>query len=42
VDAANNGTTQQAVFGSICDGNLQGALTQVVDKFQNACQTIIL
>lgn len=41
VDAANSGSSQQAVFGNICDGNLQAALTQVVDKFQNACQTIV-
>ncbi|HEY4180260.1 MAG TPA: hypothetical protein VGM90_25635 [Kofleriaceae bacterium] len=41
VDAANSGGTQQAVFGNICDGDLSASLKQVVDKFQNACQTIV-
>ncbi|HEY4057185.1 MAG TPA: hypothetical protein VGM39_11285 [Kofleriaceae bacterium] len=41
VTAANSGTTQQAVFGNICDGDLSASLKQVVDKFQNACQTIV-
>jgi len=42
VDSANSGGTQQAVFSSICDGDLTGALTEVIDQFQSACETIIL
>lgn len=42
VDLTNAQGPQQAVFTSICDGNLTTALTDIVNKFQSACGNIIL
>lgn len=42
VDAANANGTQQAVFSSICDGNLTNGLKAALDLFQSACGQIIL
>jgi hypothetical protein len=42
VQMANGNGSQQAVFSSICDGNLTGALNDVIAKFQSACGGIIL
>ena len=42
VQMANASGTQQAVFSSICAGNLTMALTDVLAKFQAACGGIIL
>jgi hypothetical protein len=41
VNLANQGSTQ-AVFSSICDGDLTTGLTQALDTFQAACGAIIL
>lgn len=41
VDAANQGSTQ-AVFSSICEGNLTNGLEAALDTFQAACGAIIL
>lgn len=42
VQLANTNGTQQAVFASICDGDLSVALREVLAKFQSACGGIIL
>ena len=42
VDAANQGGYQQAVFSSICDGDLTNGLQAALDLFQSACGQIIL
>jgi len=42
VDLTNAQGPQQAVFTSICNGNLTTALTDIVNKFQSACGSIIL
>ena len=42
VTLSNAQGPQQAVFTSICDGNLTTALTDIVNKFQSACGNIIL
>lgn len=42
VDEANGGGTTQAVFSSICDGDLTIALQEALDLFQQACGAIIL
>lgn len=42
VQMANANGSQQAVFSSICAGNLTTALTEVLAKFQSACGGIIL
>jgi hypothetical protein len=42
VDLANGGGTTQAVFSSICEGNLTNGLKAALDTFQSACGSIIL
>lgn len=42
VNMTNANGTQQAVFSSICTGNLTMALSDVLAKFQSACGGIIL
>lgn len=42
VQMTNANGTQQAVFSSICAGNLTTALSDVIAKFQSACGGIIL
>jgi len=42
VQMTNANGSQQAVFSSICAGNLTTALTDVLAKFQSACGGIIL
>ncbi len=42
VNAANSGGYQQAVFSSICDGDLTIGLQKALDLFQTACGQIIL
>jgi hypothetical protein len=42
VNMANGGGGQQAVFSSICAGNLTQSLNDIVGKFQSACGGIIL
>ena len=42
VDLANGNGSTQAVFSSICDGNLQNGLKSALDTFQAACGAIIL
>lgn len=42
VNMTNAGGSQQAVFSSICAGNLTTALSEVLSKFQAACGGIIL
>ena len=42
VQMANADGSQQAVFSSICAGNLTSALNDVLNKFQAACGGIIL
>lgn len=42
VQMTNANGTQQAVFSSICSGNLTTALNDVLNKFQSACGNIIL
>lgn len=42
VQMANANGSQQAVFSSICAGNLTAALNDVLNKFQSACGGIIL
>ncbi|MDB4962439.1 MAG: putative lipoprotein [Myxococcales bacterium] len=42
VQMTNASGPQQAVFSSICDGNLTGALNDIIAKFQSACGGIIL
>lgn len=42
VQMTNSGGSQQAVFSSICAGNLTMALSDVLAKFQAACGGIIL
>lgn len=36
-----NGTSTQASFSSICDGDLTGALQKTLDTFQTACGVVI-
>ena len=42
VQLANGSGTTQAVFSSICDGDLTMGLKKALDTFQNACGAIIL
>ena len=42
VQLTNSNGSQQAVFSSICAGNLTMALSDVLAKFQAACGGIIL
>jgi hypothetical protein len=42
VNQANGGGYQQAVFSSICDGDLTMGLKKALDLFQSACGQIIL
>lgn len=42
VDLANGQGTTQAVFSSICEGNLTNGLKNALDVFQSACGSIIL
>lgn len=42
VDLANGQGTTQAVFSSICEGNLTNGLKAALDTFQSACGSIIL
>ena len=42
VNEANANGYNQAVFHSICDGDLTMGLKQALDKFQQACGQIIL
>ena len=42
VTAANGNGSKQAVFSSICDGNLSKSLKDALDLFQAACGAIIL
>jgi len=42
VTLANGNGTTQAVFSSICDGNLTNGLKAALDTFQSACGAIIL
>lgn len=42
VQQANSNGYQQAVFSSICDGNLAVSLKSALDLFQSACGQIIL
>jgi hypothetical protein len=42
VQQANSGGTTQAVFSSICSGDLTGALQTTLNTFQAACGQIIL
>ena len=42
VTAANGNGTTQAVFSSICDGDLTIGLKEALDTFQAACGAIIL
>jgi hypothetical protein len=42
VSEANGSGTQQAVFSSICDGDLTIGLQKALDLFQQACGAIIL
>jgi hypothetical protein len=42
VTEANSGGYQQAVFSSICDGDLNMGLKKALDLFQTACGQIIL
>lgn len=42
VTAANSGGYNQAVFSSICDGDLTVGLQKALDLFQSACGQIIL
>ena len=42
VNLANSQSSTQAVFSSICDGNLTHGLKDALDTFQAACGAIIL
>ncbi|MGN6106108.1 MAG: vWA domain-containing protein [Kofleriaceae bacterium] len=42
VQQANSGSSTQAVFSSICAGDLTGGLMTALDRFQEACDGIIL
>jgi hypothetical protein len=42
VTLANGNGSTQAVFSSICDGDLTGGLKKALDTFQAACGAIIL